>query len=301
MISSKPSIHQWTTVTLHLQPVLWMWLYRIVVHDDKNHPNIRVIWPKSDKWELSFDLSSTEMLRQDVEWAVHVRRPTSSPESELCCAVKWISSELMCRTENCFRNHKVSAVQDDSAHWTKSQCFANVHHLLRCNIYQWSQWINIGSSRRSLDFTSTNIYFVLTTEQGAAVCYKWLFWDVNVLCCFPFFADSLVASQGRASTELRPCVWRAPWVRQRPISANNSSAAASTRRSSLTDVGTRFGFYRKSHESLLLSQNRSVHYKTLHFIRFTAGRVEFGVQQRDRLNRIVKKEAAFIYRTFYIF
>lgn len=60
------------------------------------------------------------------------------------------------------------------------------------------------------------------------------------------FTGSLEASRPRASTEQRPCVWRAPWARQPPSSASSTSAAATTHRSSLTDAATRCGFYRRS-------------------------------------------------------
>lgn len=57
---------------------------------------------------------------------------------------------------------------------------------------------------------------------------------------------SLEASQGRPSTEQRPCVWRAPSARRPPFSVSSTSAAATTHRSSLTDAATRCGFYRRS-------------------------------------------------------
>lgn len=60
------------------------------------------------------------------------------------------------------------------------------------------------------------------------------------------FAGSLEASQGRASTEQRPCVWHVPWGRRPPFSASSTSAVAMTR-SGLTDAEMRFGSYRRSH------------------------------------------------------
>lgn len=66
---------------------------------------------------------------------------------------------------------------------------------------------------------------------------------VGFLCVF---TGSLAALQGRASTEQRPCVWPAPWVKRHPSSASSTSAVVMTHRSSLTDVAMRCGFYRRS-------------------------------------------------------
>lgn len=72
------------------------------------------------------------------------------------------------------------------------------------------------------------------------VCIQQVLWNLFQ------FAGSLEASQGRASTEQRPCVWHVPWARRPPFSASSTSAVAMTR-SGLTDAEMRFGSYRRSH------------------------------------------------------
>lgn len=67
---------------------------------------------------------------------------------------------------------------------------------------------------------------------------------------FFLLTDSLGALQERASTEQRPCVWHALWVRRPLFNASSTFAAASTHHLSLMDAAMRSGFYRKSRRKM---------------------------------------------------
>lgn len=147
---------------------------------------------------------------KEMTWAVQLRKCTNAPETKLFCRVNWTgnTSQLKFRTE-------YSNTNEEAAVLTQRQ-------------------------RKILHF-----WFPLYALQLLRH-YKWLRVEIYPFCSV--FADSLAASLGRASIGPRPPAWRAPWARPRPFSASSTSAAATTLRSSLTDVEMKFGFYRRTRE-----------------------------------------------------
>lgn len=102
-------------------------------------------------------------------------------------------------------------------------------------------------------FLSSNYYqcFLIRNQMNESFLSKMKPLTLNTITDCPgalsvLRSGSLEALRARASTEQRPCVWRAPLARRPPSSASSTSAAATTHRWSLTDAATRCGSSRRS-------------------------------------------------------